>query len=104
MEELKAREHDFGSKLRQESVICRLRDYVLWQRGLEKNSTAQKIPNIGPLSINLDLTLACNFACPYCVDSVILKQREINFPGRDQEDPGRASFERPPIGHFGRRG
>jgi MoaA/NifB/PqqE/SkfB family radical SAM enzyme len=74
MEKLKAREHDFSSKLRQESVIPRLRDYVLWQRGLEKNPTVQKIPKVGPLSINLDLTLACNFACPHCVDSMILNR------------------------------
>ena len=74
MEKLKAREHDFSSKLRQESVIHRLREYVLWQRGLEKNEAAQTIPKVGPLSINLDLTLACNFACPHCVDSVILNR------------------------------
>jgi MoaA/NifB/PqqE/SkfB family radical SAM enzyme len=74
MEKLKAREHDFGSKLRQESVIHRLREYVLWQRGLEKNAAAQTIPKVGPLSINLDLTLACNFACPHCVDSMILNR------------------------------
>jgi MoaA/NifB/PqqE/SkfB family radical SAM enzyme len=74
MEKLKAREHDFSSKLRQESVIQRLREYVLWQRGLEKNAAAQTIPGMGPLSINLDLTLACNFACPHCVDSMILNK------------------------------
>jgi MoaA/NifB/PqqE/SkfB family radical SAM enzyme len=74
MEKLKAREHDFSSKLRQESVIHRLREYVLWQRGLEKNAAAQTIPKVGPLSINLDLTLACNFACPHCVDSMILNR------------------------------
>ena len=74
MEKLKAREHDFSSKLRQESVIHRLRDYVLWQRDLGKGSAARTIPKLGPLSINLDLTLACNFACPHCVDSMILNR------------------------------
>jgi len=64
MEKLKAREHDFSSKLRQESVIRRLREYVLWQRGLEKNAAAQTIPRMGPLSINLDLTLAATSPAP----------------------------------------
>ena len=27
---------------------------------------------IGPISINLDLTSACNFSCPFCVDSKLI--------------------------------
>ncbi|NWF93239.1 MAG: radical SAM protein [Syntrophaceae bacterium] len=72
MEKLKNREHDFGSKLRQESTINRLREYVLWQRNAKQDTAAQDIPLFSPISINLDLTSACNFSCPYCVDSGLL--------------------------------
>jgi MoaA/NifB/PqqE/SkfB family radical SAM enzyme len=72
MERLKNREHDFSSKLRQESTIGRLREYVLWQRNLKNDATGQSIPLFSPVSINLDLTSACNFSCPYCVDSRLL--------------------------------
>ncbi len=34
MENPAAREHDFGSKLRQDSVVKRLQDYVCWQRNV----------------------------------------------------------------------
>ncbi len=71
MEKLTHREHDFGAKLRQESAIRRLREYVIWQRSLKANPN-QGPPSFGPLSVNLDLTMACNFSCPHCVDSMIL--------------------------------
>jgi len=71
MEKLTHREHDFGMKLRQESAIRRLREYVAWQRSLKANPN-QGPPSFGPLSVNLDLTMACNFSCPHCVDSMIL--------------------------------
>jgi len=72
MEKLRDREFDFSSKLRQESTIERLREYILWRR----NSTNQRPPDFGPLSINLDLTSACNFSCPHCVDSTIINTGE----------------------------
>lgn len=72
MEELKSREHDFSSKLRQESVIKRLREYISWQRTRKTKPGGQRLPHFGPISINLDLTLACNFSCPHCVDSMII--------------------------------
>ena len=71
MEKLTSREHDFGAKLRQRSVVQRLREYVTWQRKLKADPGLQP-PCFGPLSVNLDLTLACNFSCPHCVDSSIL--------------------------------
>lgn len=67
------REHDFGAKLRQTSVVERLRAYVDWRRN---GSVSAAIPDYGPLSINLDLTAACNFACPHCVDSGIINTGE----------------------------
>ena len=75
MEKLREREHDFSSKLRQESVIKRLREYISWQRNLETGSATQEPPHFGPISINLDLTLACNFSCPHCVDSIMVNTR-----------------------------
>jgi MoaA/NifB/PqqE/SkfB family radical SAM enzyme len=34
------------------------------------------MPPYGPVSVNLDLTSACNFACPHCVDSGIINTGE----------------------------
>ncbi len=75
MEKLTSREHDFGAKLRQTSTIERLREYVTWQRSL-RTGQGGKFPDFGPTSVNLDLTMACNFACPHCVDSSILNHRK----------------------------
>jgi len=71
MENPAAREHDFGSKLRQDSVVKRLQDYVCWQRNV-RTHPEETPPDFGPVSINLDLTQACNFSCPFCVDSSII--------------------------------
>ena len=72
MEKLDNREHDFSSKLRQKSVVKRLKDYILWYRNLAMNPMSVMPPEVGPVSINLDLTQACNFSCPHCVDSTII--------------------------------
>ena len=72
MEQLEKREHDFSAKLRQESVISALKDYVSWQRELRAGREDTVFPVHGPVSINLDLTTACNFRCPHCVDSRLL--------------------------------
>ena len=72
MEKLKHREHDFSAKLRQNSVIGHLREYILWKRSTEAGALSRTLPAYGPISINLDITSACNFACPHCVDSQII--------------------------------
>ncbi len=77
MENLKNKEHDFSSKLRQSSVIERLKEYISWRRSSEASGTSYAFPDYGPLSINLDLTTACNFKCPHCVDSKILNTGKI---------------------------
>jgi len=69
MENLKNREHDFSSKLRQDATIERLKKYILWQRNCKGDVHYGGIPNFSPISINLDLTSSCNFSCPFCVDS-----------------------------------
>ena len=77
MEKLKNKEHDFSSKLRQSSVIIRLKEYFSWRRSFEASDTGDAFPDYGPLSINLDLTTACNFRCPHCVDSKIINAGKI---------------------------
>jgi len=73
MEKLKHKEHDFSSKLRQTSVVERLKQYIAWRRTARDGGT---VPCYSPISINLDLTSACNFACPHCVDSKIINTGE----------------------------
>jgi len=43
---------------------------------METADADRALPNLGPISINLDLTSACNFACPHCVDSTIINTGE----------------------------
>lgn len=72
MEKIISREHDFSAKLRQKSVLNELKRYILWLRSLETNQADAKPPCFSPISINLDLTSACNFSCQHCVDSKII--------------------------------
>ena len=72
MDKLRHKEYDFGSKLRQASVIERLKAYITWYRTISRIPTSNPLPPHAPVSINLDLTSACNFACPHCVDSGII--------------------------------
>jgi MoaA/NifB/PqqE/SkfB family radical SAM enzyme len=72
MEKLQHKEYDFSSKLRQASVVKRLKEYIMWQRSAEDYDSRDPLPPFGPVSINLDLTSSCNFACPHCVDSTII--------------------------------
>ncbi len=72
MEKLKEREHDFGSKLRQDATLQRLKDYIQWQRRCGVDASDRGLPIFSPISINLDLTSACNFSCPFCVDSKLI--------------------------------
>ena len=72
MEKLKEREHDFSSKLRQSATLPRLKDYIQWQRKWCVDAPERGLPMFSPISINLDLTSACNFSCPFCVDSKLI--------------------------------
>jgi len=69
---LKSREYDFSAKLRQAKIIDQLKTYITWQRKTRSSKKDVKCPDFAPVSINLDLTSACNFACPHCVDSGII--------------------------------
>lgn len=72
--------HDFSAKLRQPSIINVLKDYVRWQvqwrnayaQGKSIEEILEQTPNHAPLSINLDVTTACNYRCDHCVDMDIL--------------------------------
>ncbi len=71
--------HDFATKLTQPEAKDALEHYVNWQVDQRTNvnasdlgSESAKVPDFAPISINLDLTTACNFACDHCVDLDIL--------------------------------
>ncbi|MEM7304590.1 MAG: radical SAM protein [Pseudomonadota bacterium] len=72
--------HDFSAKLRQPSIINVLKEYVNWQiqwrdayaKGKSIEEILEDTPEYSPLSINLDVTTACNYRCDHCVDMDIL--------------------------------
>jgi wyosine [tRNA(Phe)-imidazoG37] synthetase (radical SAM superfamily) len=93
--------HDFASKLMQPSLLGRLKDYVRWQAKVRQAQAAgQPVAEMMgelrdvPVSINLDLTTACNYACDHCVDFEIL-----NTGVRYEHEKLLASLE-----HLARRG
>lgn len=71
--------HDFAAKLLQPSVLPRLKQYVQWQSEIRRRIHARlplddllaRIDDV-PVSVNLDLTTACNYKCDHCVDLDIL--------------------------------
>jgi wyosine [tRNA(Phe)-imidazoG37] synthetase (radical SAM superfamily) len=64
--------HDFSRKLRQSGLIDQVKDYVNWQASRRGIIDASPRPLASPISVNLDLTTACNYACDHCVDMSIL--------------------------------
>lgn len=71
--------HDFASKLTLPGAKEALDHYVRWQVAQRQAQPADaaeldpsKVPDFAPISINLDLTTACNYACDHCVDLDIL--------------------------------
>jgi organic radical activating enzyme len=85
--------HDFARKLQQPSLWPKVVDYVRWQRALRKaeaaGAEAPPMPDLAPLSINLDLTTACNYACDHCIDWDIL-----NSKVRHEDEELRSSLQR----------
>jgi wyosine [tRNA(Phe)-imidazoG37] synthetase (radical SAM superfamily) len=83
--------HDFSAKLRQPSVAPTVQAYVDWRRAVElarsKGAPAPPMPPIAPVSINLDLTVACNYRCTHCIDWDVL-----NTKHRLEEDDLRESI------------
>lgn len=71
--------HDFANKLTQPGAVESLRHYVKWQTAQRHakdvdvaSLEAARVPDFAPISINLDLTTACNYQCDHCVDLDIL--------------------------------
>jgi MoaA/NifB/PqqE/SkfB family radical SAM enzyme len=68
--------HNFSAKLRQPDVLPKVVDYVKWQAGAraaqQQGTEAPAPPPHAPVSINLDLTTACNYRCDHCIDWDIL--------------------------------
>jgi MoaA/NifB/PqqE/SkfB family radical SAM enzyme len=60
--------HKFSQKLLQKSVFPCLEKYL---KG-DFNDY-----NLAPISINLDLTTACNYQCPHCIDKDIINTGEM---------------------------
>jgi pyruvate-formate lyase-activating enzyme len=83
--------HDFTAKLRQPSVRAHLESYVRWRKDLARARAAGEPdpapPPIAPISINLDLTTACNYRCDHCIDWDIL-----NTKHRHDEETLRSSI------------
>jgi len=73
------RVHDFAQKLQQPSLWPKVVDYVRWQRAARaakaNGQPAPDLPDLAPLSINLDLTTACNYKCDHCIDWDILNSK-----------------------------
>ncbi len=68
--------HNFGSKLQQVSLLPQVLDYVQWQQAVNDAEAAGEAlpaaPQWAPISINLDVTTACNYRCDHCIDWDIL--------------------------------
>ena len=83
--------HDFTAKLRQPAVFPQVAAYVRWRRALaEARANGQpdpEPPQQSPISINLDLTVACNYRCTHCIDWDVL-----NTKHRLEEDDLRESI------------
>jgi len=83
--------HDFTAKLRQPSLREHLASYVRWRKELARaraeGAADPAPPPIAPISINLDLTTACNYRCDHCIDWDIL-----NTKHRHDEETLRSSI------------
>jgi pyruvate-formate lyase-activating enzyme len=83
--------HDFTAKLRQPSLRQHVGDYVRWRKRLAAARAAGEPdpapPDQAPISINLDLTTACNYRCDHCIDWDIL-----NTKHRHDEETLRSSI------------
>jgi len=83
--------YDFTGKLRQPSLREHLSAYLSWRRDLRSARASGRPdpepPAIAPISINLDLTTACNYRCDHCIDWDIL-----NTKHRHDEETLRSSI------------
>ena len=84
--------HDFARKLAGERLRPAVVDYLRWRRAVRAARAAgapdPALPEHGPLSLNLDLTTACNYACDHCID-----WDALNLAVRHEETALRAALE-----------
>lgn len=84
--------HDFAAKLKQPSVAHQVEAYVRWRRAViqarARGEPEPEPPPFAPISINLDLTTACNYRCAHCIDWDIL-----NSAHKHREEELRRSLE-----------
>lgn len=93
--------HNFSAKLTQDSLWPQVVDYVRWQAAAqqaeETGSEPPTPPDWAPISINLDLTTACNYRCDHCIDWDILntgvkhKEDELRDSLRNMAERGMKS-------------
>jgi pyruvate-formate lyase-activating enzyme len=83
--------HDFSAKLRQPSLREHVAAYLRWRKELARARAEGRPdpepPAQAPISINLDLTTACNYRCDHCIDWDIL-----NTKHRHDEETLRSSI------------
>jgi hypothetical protein len=74
--------HDFTAKLRQPSLREHVSLYLRWRRELARARAEGRPdpepPAQAPISINLDLTTACNYRCDHCIDWDILNTKHCH--------------------------
>ncbi len=69
MSEIIHQKHNFVNKLLQDQNIKSILEYV---ESTKQNNLKLLEKNFSPISINLDLTTSCNYACSHCIDMNIL--------------------------------
>lgn len=64
--------HQFADKLRHPRTVAVFRDFVTAMRHQRATGLSDGLAAIPLLSINLDLTAACDHACAHCIDDTIV--------------------------------
>jgi hypothetical protein len=64
--------HQFGDKLRHPRTIAAFREFVAGMRHYRATGSTERLAATPLLSINLDLTTACDHACGHCVDDEVI--------------------------------
>ena len=64
--------HNFINKVMQPHMFENLLAYVKWRVEVNKGNTTAVPPSFGPVSINIDITTACNHYCHHCIDLDLL--------------------------------
>ncbi len=81
--------HDFTAKLRQPSLRGHLESYVRWRRARSRaragGGPEPQPPDLAPISINLDLTTACNYRCDHCIDWDLLNAKHSHDDSKLRE-------------------